>query len=336
MNIKDTLFELCEAVGAGTLMEASDIAYEKLSQLCDCERKNGLTVVGKMQGSGNKTLMLEAHIDEVSMIVTDVDDEGFITVAGCGGIDLRGLPSRAVTIHGKREIPAVFCATPPHLLVGEQEYDDISKIKLDTLLGSAARELISVGDMVTFRTCAHSLLGSRITAKSLDNRAGVTCLIELASRLSGKKLPMNVVFLLSDAEELGMRGAKTASFAIDPDEAIAIDVSFALAPDVSPSESGKLGGGAMIGIAPVLDKSISERLVSIAKENNIPYQCDVMGRSTGTNADVISINREGVKTGLVSIPLRNMHTDCEVIDLDDISSVCDILERYILSGGAEL
>ncbi len=336
MSIKDTLFELCNAVGVNTLTEAADIAYKKLSQFCDCKRKNGLTVVGKMQGNGDKTLMLEAHIDEVAMIVTAVDDEGFVTVSNCGGIDLRGLPSRTVTIHGEERIPAVFCATPPHLSSGETEYDDISKIKLDTLLGAKAKEIISVGDMVTFSACAESLLGNRVASKSLDNRAGVTCLIELASRLSSKSLPINVVFVFSDAEELGMRGAKTASFAINPDEAIAIDVSFASAPDVSPSESGRLGHGAMIGIAPVLDKSISDKLVRIAKENDIPYQCEVMGATTGTNADVISINREGVKTGLVSIPLRNMHTECEVVDLDDILSACDILERYILSGGADV
>lgn len=336
MSIKETLFELCNAVGVNTLTEAADIAYKKLSQFCDCERKNGLTVVGKMQGESDKTLMLEAHIDEVAMIVTAVDDEGFVTVSNCGGIDLRGLPSRAVTIHGRESVPAVFCATPPHLSSGEIEYDDISKIKIDTLLGAKAKEIISVGDMVTFSACAESLLGNRVASKSLDNRAGVTCLLELASRLSGKSLPMNVVFVFSDAEELGMRGAKTASFAVNPDEAIAIDVSFASAPDVSPSESGKLGNGAMIGIAPVLDKSISASLVEIAKENDIPYQCEVMGATTGTNADVISINREGVKTGLVSIPLRNMHTECEVVDLDDMASVCDILERYILSGGADV
>lgn len=335
MSIKNTLFELCNAVGVNAITEAADKAYEKLSQFCECERKNGLTVVGRMQGKGDKTLMLEAHIDEVSMIVTAVDDEGFVTVSNCGGIDLRGLPARAVTIHGKEKISAVFCATPPHLSSGETEYDDISKIKLDTLLGGRAKELISVGDMVTFSGNAECLLGNRVTAKSLDNRAGVACLLELASRLGGKSLPMNVVFVFSDAEELGMRGAKTAAFAVNPDEAIAVDVSFASAPDVPTSESGKLGHGAMIGIAPVLDKAISDKLGDIAKENDIPYQCEVMGSRTGTNADVISINREGVKTGLVSIPLRNMHTEREIIDLDDILSVCDILERYILSGGAD-
>lgn len=333
MNIKDTLFSLCKAVGVHSVTTASDIAFDTLSQFCECERLGGLTVVGRL-GSGNgRTVMLEAHIDEIGFIVTNIDDEGFLTVSKMGGIDLRGLPARTVTVHGKREIPAVFCSTPPHLSKGDTEYDDISKIKIDTMLGAEAKELISVGDIVTFRNEPCSLLGDTVSAKSLDNRAGVTCLIELARRLSEKQLPVNVVFVLSDAEELGCRGAKTASFKINPDEAIAVDVTFATAPDVSAKDGGKLRSGAMIGISPVLDKAISDKLVDIAKENDIPYQCEVMGSSTGTNADVISVNREGVKTGLVSIPIRNMHTDSEVLSLRDISSVCDILEAYILSGG---
>ncbi len=334
MKIKDLLFSLCEASGAGYVHTAADVAFENLSRYCDCERLGGLAVVGRMKGNSDKTLMIEAHIDEVSMIVTNIDDEGFVTVSNCGGIDVRGLAARVVTIHGKSDIPAVFCSTPPHLSKGETQYGDIADIKLDTLLGKDARDIVSEGDIVTFRTSPCGLLGDRITAKSLDNRAGVCCAIELASRLKGKELPMNVVFLLSDAEELGLRGARTASFALSPDEAVVIDVTFGSAPDVSLSESGKLRGGAMIGFSPVLDSGISGRLKEIAAENGIAFQCEVMGRSTGTNADVVSLNREGVRTGLISIPLRNMHTDSEVIDLGDISCVCDILERFILSGGA--
>ena len=132
-----------------------------------------------------------------------------------------------------------------------------------------------------------------------------------------------------------MRGCKTAAFKVDPDEAIAIDVSFADAPDVSPDDCGKMSGGAMIGVSPTLDREISDRLNTVAFENNIPYQNEIMGGRTGTNSDVIGITRGGVRTGVVSIPLRNMHTDCEVIDLNDVKSVCDILELYILSGGVE-
>lgn len=330
MNIKETLFELSNAVDLGDITEASDKVYEILSQYTEAHQ-NGIEVVGKIKGEGDYTLMLEAHIDEVGFVVTDVDANGFLTVKNSGGIDLRMLPARTVTIHGKEKITGVFCATPPHL-GGPKEYDDISALKIDTLLGEKAKELISVGDFVTFDVKAEELQNDRITGKSLDNRASVVCLLALAERLQGTKLPYNIVFAFTDAEELGNRGAKTTTFDISPDEAVVLDVSFADAPDVPSNECGKLGGGAMIGMSPVLDKNISKRLVSIAKENNLSYQTEVMGRRTGTNGDVISISKSGVKTGLVSIPLRNMHTDCEIIDIKDIENVCDLLENYVLGG----
>ncbi len=332
MNIKETLFKLSDAVSIGNICEASNVAFGILSKHTEASQ-NGVNVVGKIKGNSDYTLMLEAHIDEVGFVVTNVDDSGFLTVKNCGGIDLRMLPSRTVTIHGKEKITGVFCATPPHL-GGVTEYEDISVLKIDTLLGETAKEIISVGDFVTFNTTAAALQGDRITGKSLDNRAGVVCLLALAERLSDKKLPFNIVFALTDAEELGCRGAATASFDISPDEAIVLDVSFADAPDVPSNDCGKFGGGAMIGMSPALDKAISKKLVSIAKENNLPYQTEVMGGKTGTNGDVISISKSGVKTGLVSIPLRNMHTDVEIIDIKDIENVCDLLEKYILGGNA--
>ena len=331
MNIKETLFKLSNAVGLGNITEASDIAFEILSKYADTTQK-GINVMGKIKGESNYTLMLEAHIDEVGFVVTDVDANGFLTVKNCGGIDLRSLPARVVTIHGKQKITGVFCATPPHL-GGPKEYDDISVLKIDTLLGDKAKELISVGDFVTFNQTSAALQGSRVTGKSLDNRASVACLLALAERLSGKKLPFNVAFAFTDAEELGNRGAKTAAFDISPDEAIVLDVSFADAPDVPSNDCGKLSCGAMIGMSPILDKNIWKKLIAVAEENNLSYQTEVMGRSTGTNSDVISINKSGVKTGLVSIPLRNMHTDVEIIDIKDIENVCNLLENYILKGG---
>ncbi len=331
MDIKETLFELSDAISIGNITEASDIAAYKLSKYAETSQ-NGINVVGKHKGSSDYTLMLEAHIDEVGFVVTDIDELGFLTVKNCGGIDLRMLPSKTVIIHGKEKVTGVFCATPPHL-GGVKEYDDISALKIDTLLGENAKEIISVGDFVTFNQKASALQGGCITGKSLDNRAGVICLLETARRLCGKDLPFNVVFAFTDAEELGNRGAVTTTFDLSPDEAVVLDVSFADAPDVPSDECGKLSGGAMIGMSPILDKEISKKLVSVAKKNNLPYQTEVMGGRTGTNGDVISISKSGVKTGLVSIPLRNMHTDVEIIDIKDIKNVCDLLEAYILKGG---
>jgi len=332
-NIKDNLFKLSAAVAVGNVTEASDKAYDILSQYVKCERLGGLSFAGTLSGKSDYTLMLDAHIDEIAMVVTNIDDKGFLTVAKCGGIDLRTLPLRQITVHGKEKVSAVFCGIPPHLSEKEKEYKDISELKIDSLLGDKAKNIISVGDYVTFSTKPIKLAGGCISGKSLDDRAGVCCLIELAKRLKDKELPFNVTFCISDSEELGLRGAKTAAFKLKPDEAIAIDVSFGDGPDISPDDCGKLSFGAMIGISPILNTAISNKLIEIANKKHIKYQTEVMGGTTSTNSDVISVNREGVKTGLVSIPLRNMHTEVEVVNIDDILYVCDMLEEYILSGG---
>lgn len=333
MNIKDTLFTLSRADGVGNIREAADIACGMLSEYAETEKTDTLTVIGYLKGEADYTLMLDAHIDQIGMVVTNVDDKGFLTVTKAGGIDARMLPSRKVTVHGKEKIPAVFCSTPPHLMSGDKEYNDISEIKLDTALGEKAKDIVSVGDYVTFSAEPEELLGSRVTGRSFDDRAAVACLIEVAGRLSGKKLPFNVAFVLSDSEELGMRGIRPAAFKVTPNEAIAVDVSFGDGIGISEEECGKLGQGGMIGVSPCLDKGITNKLIDTAKEQGIPYQLEAMGAHSGTNADMIAVTKEGVRTCTLSIPLRNMHTDTELLDLKDLDSVCDLLCAYILSGG---
>ena len=332
MNIKETLFKLSDSVSIGNITQAANVACEELSKYAKT-KQNGNNIIGVMKGKTDHTLMLEAHIDEVGFVVTDVDDNGFLTVKNCGGIDLRMLPSKTVLIHGKQTVTGVFCATPPHL-GGVKEYDDISALEIDTLLGSDAKEIISVGDFVTFNINATEMYGTTVTGKSFDNRAGVACLLALAERLRGVELPFNVVIAFTDAEELGHRGAKTVAFDVSPDEAIVLDVSFADAPDVDSHDCGILSGGAMIGVSPTLDKQISKTLIKLAEESDMPYQTEVMNGRTGTNGDTISISKSGVKTGLISIPLRNMHTDVEIVDIKDIENVCDLLYAYVTKGGA--
>lgn len=336
MEIKDVLFKLSNACAIGTIDDAANKAEKLLSEYAPVTRLGGNGMFCTLKGEKNYTILLDAHIDEVGFVVTDITDEGFLTVQKCGGIDLRHLPAKMVTVHGKEEVPAVFVSTPPHLDKGDEMPDSIAKYKLDTGLGASAKDKLSVGDYVTYRTKAKELLGDAVCGKSFDDRAGVACLIELARRLSNKTLPCNVVILLSDAEELGLRGAKTAAYSISADEAIAIDVSFGNGPDVPPDQCGKIGEGAMIGVSPTITRAISNKLISIAKKYDIKYQTEVMGGNTSTNADVISITKCGIPTGLISIPLRNMHTDVEMLKICDIESVCDILEKYVLSGGVTL
>lgn len=333
MEIKELLFELSKRDAVGHISEAADFAEKELSKYMDVKRQNNLNIIGKIKGDSDYTIMLDAHIDQIAMVVTDIDDKGFLTVSNAGGIDIRALSPRAVTVHGKEKITAVFSSIPPHLSGEEEKYDDISKIKLDSLLGAKAKEVISLGDFVTFKTEPRVLSGDTVSGRSFDNRASVACLLELAKRLSGKRLPISLSFVLSDGEELGLRGIRPACFEIEPDEAIVVDVSFGDGVGISAEECGKLGGGAMLGFSASFCSDISKKLRNIAKENNIPYSEEVMGRSSGTNADMVSVSGKGVKTATVSIPLRNMHTDCEILNLNDLNSVCDLIERYILSGG---
>lgn len=333
MDMKELLYNLSELDCIGNISDASDKAYEILSKYAKTEKTNANNVIGFLKGKSDYTIMLDAHIDQVGFVVTDIDDKGFLTVSCAGGIDLRSLPSRSVTVHGKEKITAIFRATPPHLSNGETEYSDISKIKLDTALGEKAKEIVSIGDYVTYNQKCFELSGDLVCGRSFDDRAGVVCLLELAKRLSGKDLPVNVAFALSTGEELGLRGAITAAFSLNPDEAIAIDVDFGDSPDVPTEQSSALGEGGIITYSPILEKNINQKLTDIAKQNNIPYSTFVTGGKTSTDADMISISREGVKTSLVSIPLRNMHSEVEILSLSDLDSLCDLLEKYILSGG---
>lgn len=333
MQIKDLLFALSELDFIGSVTDAADKACEILSQYTKTQKQDSNNIIGRLSGKADYTVMLDAHIDQVGFVVTNVDNNGFLTVSNAGGIDLRALPSRAVTVYGKEKITAVFCATPPHLAEKDVEYSDISEIKLDTALGEKAKDVVSVGDYVCFKEKCFELQNGLVAGRSFDDRAGVACLLEVARRLSCKELPINVVFSLSTGEELGLRGVRPAAFEIDPQEAIAIDVTFGDAPGVSSEESCELGKGGMIGISPTLDKSVSRKLANTAKQHNIPHGLEIMASKTGTNADMISVSREGVKTCTLSVPLRNMHSEVEVLDLADLSAVCDLLEKYILSGG---
>ena len=333
MNIKDLLFKLSSLDAVGNVTAASDFAYGILSQYTHAEKTQGLTVIRFLKGENDYTLMLDAHIDQIAMTVTDIDSNGFLTVSNVGGIDLRSLPTREVIVHGKSDIPAVFCSTPPHLSKGDVEYDDIGNIKLDTALGEKAKELVSLGDIVTLAGEPFEMQNGLVCGKSFDDRSGVVCLLMLAERLHNNRLPINVALVLSDGEELGMRGIRPAAFKVNPHEAIAIDVSFGDGIGISAEECGKLKKGGMIGISPSLSREVSNKLLKVARDNDIPFQTEVMGDRTGTNADMIGVNREGVKVSTLSIPLRNMHTNCEILSLDDLEAVCNLLYEYIMAGG---
>lgn len=333
MDLSILITELSESTCIAECAEATEVAEKYLSEYMTVENRNG-NLIGMLSGETNKTVLLDAHIDEIGMMVTNVDDNGFVKVEGAGGIDCRILKGLMVTIHSKRMVNGIFCSLPPHL--GKKTVSNFDSLMIDTGLGNKAKDIISVGDKVTFSQSAAGLSGNMFTCKSLDNRAGVAALIKCAELLSEKALPCNVVFLLSTGEETGGWGVLTSAFEIEPNTAISVDVSFAKSHVCTENTLADLSKGPMIGISPVLSKEISDTLSFVAEENNIPVQFEVMGGRTGTNADKISTTKGGIKTGLVSIPLRYMHTPVEIIDLKDVENTARLLANFILHLRSEL
>ncbi len=335
INTVSLLKKLSDSFFIGHINDTLKIAEHTLGDFGERIELCGGNTAFLLSGESDRKLMLEAHMDEIGFVVTEVFPSGFLSVSTAGGFDLRALPSHRVMVHGKQKVPAVFTSIPPHLSKDEVLFDDIAKLYIDTGLGAEAKNIISVGDLVTYDNKAVELLGGRVTGKSLDNRAGVLTLLLVAEKLRGKALPFDVLLLFCNQEEIGTRGAVTASFAAGADEAICVDVSFGDFPSVSPAESGVLGQGPMIGISPVLDSGVTGKIIATAEKHSIGYQREVMGGKTSTDADMVSISRGGVPTALISIPLRNMHTDCEVVDTADIEAAAELIAQYILDGGNE-
>lgn len=337
-SLKNMIFYLSESNGtSGAESEISDIIKKYVSAFAEVKTDKFGNVTADLP-SGSKTILLDAHMDRIGMIVTAIEDGGFVRVAKCGGMDARVLAAQDVIIWGKKPVYGVVTSTPPHLSTPEdaKKAKDFDSVLIDTgLTKDEAKKLILPGDRITVK-CPHGELeNNRIFGAALDDRAGCATIIRAAELVSDHKDRPSVKLLFSGQEETGGDGAVTGSFNLEADECISVDVSFADAPDMPSEKCGKLGKGPMIGFAPVLDRKISGKLKEIAENKNIPYQFEVMGDSTGTNADDIAISKGGIKTGLVSIPQRNMHTGVEIISLDDVENSARLIAEYILGGGLD-
>lgn len=334
MNIKEKLFALSSITGvAGDENLASNLAYSYLKEYSEDayidDFGNVIGTIGK-RVEGKPNILLDAHIDEIGLIITYITDDGFLKCSNCGGIDRRLLLAQQVTIFGKENIAGIITSTPPHLEEDNKKVPKMSDIFIDIgMTKEQAGKLISLGDRAVIKTECCELLNGLITGKALDDRAGVVAILHALDIIKGDELSCSISVLFSSQEETGERGAKTASYKINPDVAIVVDVSFALTADDSEYKCGKLGAGGMIGIAPSLNKAMSNSLIEIAKNKNIPYQIEVMNGTTGTNADVIGVTRSGVKTGTLSIPLKYMHTPVEVVDIADIEKTGELIAEFL-------
>jgi len=294
--------------------------------------------IATLNPKGDPTLMLAGHMDELGLIVTYVNKDGFIYFDTIGGHDRTVISGRRVLIQTEKGIVVGVTGKRAVHLLDEQDrkkVPEIHEIWIDIGAKSKkeALERVAIGDAATYDHEFQLIHGSIGTARAFDNKVGAYIVGETLIRLSRdrKRLAARVVSVATSQEEIGTRGAIGSGFSVDPHVALVVDVGHATDhPDCDNRKFGetKLGGGPMICRGPNINHKVFDGLVKAAKKLKIPYQVESDPRPTGTDARAIQVARGGVATGVISIPLRYMHTPSEVVDLEDVERCVKLFVEF--------
>jgi endoglucanase len=283
---------------------------------------------------GRPRLMFAGHADEIGFLVRYVNSDGYIYFAPVGGWDPEIVVGQRVTIHtANGPVRGVVGKRAIHLMDEEdrKKRSELHKLWIDIgLEGRAAvEEIVQIGDPITLAASFEHLQGDLAVAKSFDNRMAVFIVAETLRLLEGAKIQAGVYGVSTVQEEIGLRGAHTSTFGIDPQVGIALDVCHAV--DYPDADKRKIGDIAL-GRGPVIARDINPRvfdlLLQVARDEQIPHQVEAAPRGTGTDANAMQIARAGVATGLVAVPLRYMHTPCEVLSLADLENACRLCAAF--------
>lgn len=330
METIEILKRLCEAsyeaVPSSETHKAIIEIMEPLSEKISTDNLGN--IICTVKSEGKKHVVLSAHADKIGMVVTAIDKAtGMLKVAKSGGVDNRTLAASRVKVTGKKTLKGCVTSTPPHLTKGDRTaVPVIEDLYIDCGLSyEKIAEIVSVGDRVEYYSPVEELLNGRFTGAYMDNSAGCTAVIKACEKLLNEGTDNRITAIFTTREETGKGGAIASFTALQPDFAFITDVSFGKAPGVPPEMSSPLGSGGMICISPILQKEISDFLIKTAQKCEIPYTVEVMGSRTMTDSDVAVNAGKGIKTGLVSVPLTNMHTPVETLDIKDVDAVSDIL-----------
>ena len=341
MNTLDCLKRLCQTGGpSGYEAHVAAVAAELLAPWMDevwTDRLGNVIGVRRCGKPNAKRLLLDAHLDQIGLMVTGVED-GYLRFTSIGGVDPRMLPGREVTILTQPSQFGIISCPPTHGVSQEERgrAPALTEYYVDTGLSQeAAEEKIPVGTPMVFRECFLELEGGRICSGALDDRACFVALLRTAQLLSGQQLDVDLYIMGSTREETGGTGAKVGTCSINPDFCVAVDVTHGATPDSGKGRAYDLGGGPAVGIGPNMTRWMTQRLLTKAKEQGIAVQKEVMGGDTGTNAWEMQICNEGIATAVLSLPLRYMHTPVEVADLTDLEQTAQLLAAFIRRLGEE-
>lgn len=278
------------------------------------------------------SILVATHMDAIGMLVKGITSEGLLHFTDIGGVDPRILPGQPVTVHGREAMPAIVVQPSSRLLPPEigdgavpMEY-----LFVDTgLPPKKVKELVQVGDLISFATEATELAGETLAGHSLDNRASVAALTICLEELKNRAHAWDVWAAATVQEETGLTGATTSAFELHPSLAVAVDVTWAKGPGASDWNTYPLGKGPTLGWGPNIHPALYKRFKDLADKLEIPNTMEVMPAHSGTDGWAMQVSREGIPTAVVCIPLRYMHTPVEVISIKDVQRVGRMLAEFI-------
>lgn len=294
---------------------------------------------------GGPRLMYAGHCDQIGMLISYIDEFGFLYAQTIGGWDPQQLIGQPMTIWTSQgPVPAVISRKPIHLLSAKERTKvvDLDELWLDIGAkdNAQASELVRIGDPVTLELKYRELIGDLVSGPGMDNKSGMWTVMEAIRRAAtdAASLRCHLHSVATVQEEIGLRGAKTAAGSINPSVAIAVDVTHASdCPKIDKQKQGDIavGGGPVIFRGPNINAKVAARLMELCESDSIPYQLAAIGRATPNDANALQIHGGGVATGLVAIPNRYMHSAVEVISLADIDNVAKLLTAFALSLSGE-
>ena len=316
-----------------------DVLKRRMQPYCDEMRADVHgNVIGIINPAAPVRVMLSGHCDEIGFMIMHIDDKGFLYFSSVGGVDTAVVSGQRVQVHAaKGPVFGVIGRKPIHLLDPEERSKPIKMHDLFIDIGATKRKEaekhVAIGDYVTIDVGLEVMLNNMVAGRGFDDRAGAFVVVETLRRLKGRKLKVAVYGVTSVQEEVGLRGATTSAFGIDPHVGIAVDVGFASDfPGCDPKRTGEclLGKGPTLHRGPNINPVLGRLLEEMAKKKKIPYQMTAEPRATGTDANPIQINRSGVATALVSVPNRYMHTPVEVISMEDLENASKLLAEFLV------
>lgn len=296
-------------------------------------------VIAAWNASGSPRVMFAGHCDQIGFIVQHVDENGLISFLGVGGHDVAVLIGQEVTIWGKSgPVRGVVARKAIHVLTGEERNKVPQMHELWVDIGAKNKEeaslLVAVGDPITFDLGLRELRNGLVYAPGMDDKVGTWVCMEALRLLTERSFAAAVFSVSTVQEEIGLRGARTSAFGIDPLVSIVVDVTHATdTPGMDPKQHGtvKVGAGPVVYRGANINPVVFEMLLHVAEANALPTQVSGVPGGTGTDANAIQISRRGVATGLVSIPNRYMHSPVEVVSLEDLENAARLLAEFVVA-----